>query len=174
MPSDEVPSSKKLIDFVGFSNITPADLRATFEEGSITPPPLDGMTLNLSVGRRAFTHEPFADADFTQDQADLAAIDFGDLSDNFIRMWSTPQDTEWSWLEDDDWAATEQNVRNFARTAAAGKFAGILLDPEPSREDYVSTKISGQEIFVAPNGDDANIGSFDEPFGTIQHAVDQA
>lgn len=46
-------------------------------------------------------------------------------------MQSTPDDDTWSWLSDSDWAATEENARNVAKTAAAGGFAGILFDPEP-------------------------------------------
>ncbi len=133
-PENSGPS-KKLIAFSSdagnyFRLLTPGELKTQLA-GSAAAPPVDGVTLDVSVGPQLFSKEPYPDSDFAQDRADLAGINYGNLSDNFLRVQSSPSDETWSWLSDSDWAATERNVRNVARTAAVGGFAGILFDPEP-------------------------------------------
>ena len=128
--------SRKLIAFSSdagdnFRLLTPGELKTRLTDNAAAAPPVDGLTLDVSVGPQMFTKEPYPETDFAQDREDLASIGYGNLSNNFVRVQSTPDDEAWSWLSDSDWTATEQNVRNVAKTAAAGGFAGILFDPEP-------------------------------------------
>jgi hypothetical protein len=89
----------------------------------------DPPWIKLSAGPYIFTHAPIADSVFTQDRDDLKATSFTRFTDNFLIVWASSEDG-WNFLSESDWAAAEQNLRNFARTAAAGGFKGILFDTE--------------------------------------------
>lgn len=92
--------------------------------------PFDGVMLKLNAGKDVFKKKSYPSASFTKDQQDLAATKSSQLTDNFVLMWSG-MDENWDWFNDEDWAAAEINIRNFAKTAAVGRFRGIAFDSEP-------------------------------------------
>jgi hypothetical protein len=119
--------SKKLI-FFGWNSPSPSYLRENIE--TIRQQPFEGVAVQLSAGDRAFTLQAYPEADFAKDQADLTAIDYGTLTDNFITI-TVSVEAEWHWTNPDHWAAAESNIRNMAKTGAAAGFKGILFDSEP-------------------------------------------
>ena len=92
--------------------------------------PFAGFTMALSVGTNIFNRNAFAESEFTNDRNNLKATTFTTLSDNFIRM-DTRHEAGWSWLNDSDWNAALENVRQTTRTAKIGNFKGIIFDSEP-------------------------------------------
>ena len=122
----ETPAAKKLIEF-GWDMPTPDQLRANI--GVYENLPFDGIGVKLPMGQEIFTKTPYPDADYQIQRDILADINFTNLTDNFLVMWGTAEDG-WLWTNEADWQAAEINIGNFARTAAAGGFAGILWDAE--------------------------------------------
>lgn len=118
---------KKLIQY-GWDVPTPDLFRENIKQ--MEKRPFDGAIARLHAGRLIFKKSSYPDTDFTQDQKDLAATSSSKLTDNFILMWSS-MDDGWDWFNDAHWAATEKNIRNFAKTSKAGHFKGIAFDPEP-------------------------------------------
>ncbi|MCC7449014.1 MAG: hypothetical protein IT324_16465 [Anaerolineae bacterium] len=117
---------KKLIEY-GWDAPTPDFVRANIR--TMEQRPFDGVVVKLSVGQLVFTHSPHADSKFIQDQENLKATTFATFTDNFLIIWSSSEQG-WNFQSESDWAAAEQNLRNFARTAAMGGFKGILFDTE--------------------------------------------
>ncbi|MGL4175657.1 MAG: hypothetical protein ACRCSN_06220 [Dermatophilaceae bacterium] len=66
---------------------------------------------------------------FAKDRAELAAATPTTMTENFIRVNSATDDN-WDWFDDQVWAGALSNIRNVARTGAAGPVKGITLDPE--------------------------------------------
>jgi hypothetical protein len=125
-PTLDARLPKKLIEY-GWDAPSPAFVAANIR--TMEQRPFDGIVVCLSVGPRVFTHTAYADADFAQDSKDLKATAFHRFTDNFLIVWASSEQG-WNWLNDSDWAAAEQNIRNFARSAAAGNFKGIFFDSE--------------------------------------------
>ena len=98
--------------------------------GEMEQRPFDGVIIKLNAGKEVFKKTAYPNAAFTQDRGDLAATKSSRLTDNFIVMWSG-MDPGWDWFNDADWAAAQQNIQNFAKTAKAGRFRGIAFDSEP-------------------------------------------
>jgi hypothetical protein len=119
---------RKLIEF-GWESPTPDVLRR--EIATLEALPFDGTTVQLNAGAMVFTHEPYPESAYSQDQADLAAFaaDPRGLTDNFVLMWAT-MEAGWRWEDEADWAAATVNIRNFARMAFIGGFKGVLFDSE--------------------------------------------
>src|SRR5688572_7957905 len=117
----------KLIEY-GWDVPSPAFVHANIQ--TMEQRPFDGIVVKLSVGPYVFTHVPIADSSFSQDRADLKATSFTRFTDNFLIVWASSEEG-WNFLSESDWAAAEQNLRNFAQAAAAGGFKGILFDTEP-------------------------------------------
>jgi hypothetical protein len=92
--------------------------------------PFDGIVLKLSAGKEVFKKNPYPDTAFTQDRKEIKAIKYSELTDNFIIMWSGIENG-WDWFNDSDWAASEKNIKNFAKTVKIGHFRGIAFDSEP-------------------------------------------
>jgi PA14 domain len=127
-PSNPPSTSKKLIE-VGWDAPFPDYLKKNIT--TMEQRPFDGTMVNLHAGKTFLNRVPYPDTAYDQDRADLAAIaDSPRLNENFVTMWSA-REAGWDWFNDADWAAAETNARNFARTAKAGKFTGIMFDPEP-------------------------------------------
>lgn len=129
-PSSPPPSSqtaKRLIE-MGWDQPQPWFLKQNLK--SFEARDFDGLVVGPSVGTEVFNKKPYADADVARDRADLEAAKSLRLTENFLRIDSRLE-PGWSWFSDADWAATETNVRNFARMAKAGGFRGVLFDTEP-------------------------------------------
>jgi len=118
---------KKLIDY-GWNNPGSQFVRENIVQ--MEQKPFSGFTLRLATGSDIFNKVAYPDAAFEQDRANLKATKFSTLTDNFVVM-TVRLELGWSWLSSADWNAVESNVRNYAKTAAAGKFKGIVFDPEP-------------------------------------------
>ncbi|PNY79668.1 NPCBM/NEW2 domain-containing protein [Deinococcus koreensis] len=126
-PSPPAGSGKKLIQ-LGWDAPTPDFVRANI--ATMEQQPFDGLVVNLNAGKTIFNKTAYPDSAYVQDRADLAATRFASLRHNFISIWAA-REANWSWFSDQDWAATQANARNFARTAKAGHFKGFFFDPEP-------------------------------------------
>jgi hypothetical protein len=122
-----VTVKKKLIDY-GWNNPSSQFVRENIVQ--MEKKPFSGFTLRLATGSDIFNKVAYPDADFEQDRANLKATQFSTLSDNFVVM-TVRLEPGWSWFSSADWNAVESNVRNYAKTAAVGKFKGIVFDPEP-------------------------------------------
>ncbi len=121
------PSAKSLIE-LGWDAPTPDFLYANIK--SMQKSPFAGLTVQLNAGRTIFNKTAYPESAYLKDQSALAATKFGKLEDNFISIWSAREDG-WDWFNDSDWAATETNAQNFAKTAKIGHFKGFFFDPEP-------------------------------------------
>src|SRR5258708_18434670 len=126
LSTDIKQPSKKLIEY-GWDVPSPAFVSANIR--TMEQRPFDGIVVRLSVGPYIFRHTPYADSKFDQDRQDLKATTFTHFTDNFLIVWPSSEQS-WNWLSDSDSAAAAQNLRNFARTAAAGGFKGILFYSE--------------------------------------------
>jgi hypothetical protein len=141
-------TTKKLIEF-GWDNPSARYLRenlATFEQS-----PFDGVTVRLEAGERVFLTEALPESVFEADRADLSAISFTTLTDNFVLMWAT-MDEGWNWFNDAHIAATEANMRQFVRTARIAGFKGILWDAESygwSPWEYDAARFGGRSFAEA-------------------------
>jgi hypothetical protein len=124
----ETPAGNKKLIKYGWDAPTPTFFRKHIKD--MDKLPFDGVMLKLNAGKEVFKRTSYPNMAFTQDQKDLIATKSSQLTDNFILMWSG-LDQGWDWFDDADWAAAEKNIRNFAKTAAAGHFRGIAFDPEP-------------------------------------------
>jgi hypothetical protein len=119
--------SPKLIQF-GWGVPTPIFVKQNIQE--MEKRPFDGMAIKLSVGKQVFLHKPYNPQKFTEDLESLKSTKFAKFTDNFVVMWATTEEG-WDWFNESDWQAAEQNIRLFAKAAKAGRFAGVLFDPEP-------------------------------------------
>jgi hypothetical protein len=122
-------TAKKLIEY-GWDVPTPNFFRQHIK--AMEQIPFDGVAIKLNAGKEVFKKTAYPNTAFTQDRKDLAATKSSRLTDNFVVMWSGI-DEGWDWFNDVDWAAAEKNIHNFAKTAKAGRFRGILFDSEPYR-----------------------------------------
>jgi hypothetical protein len=98
--------------------------------------PFNGVMVRASVSTTVVQKTAYPDSAFTQDRADLEAVASSKLTDNFLWMGMSPQETGFDWFDDAHWAATEQNVRSFARLAKAGGLKGVALDPENYNKEF--------------------------------------
>jgi hypothetical protein len=98
--------------------------------------PFSGVMVRASVSMTVVKKTAYPDSVFIQDRADLEAVASSKLTDNFLWVGMSPQETGFDWFDDAHWAATEQNVRNFARLAKAGGFKGIALDSENYNKEF--------------------------------------
>jgi hypothetical protein len=118
---------KSLIE-LGWDSPTPDVLRANIN--AVQQNPFAGMAVQLNAGRTIFNKVAYPESAFVKDQSDLAATNFGQFKHNFISIWSA-REANWDWFNVSDWAASESNTLNFAKTAKAGHFEGFFFDPEP-------------------------------------------
>ena len=122
----EITPKKKLIEF-GWDMPSPEQLRDNLAAYEALP--FDGIGVKLPMGQAIFTKDPYPEDEYQAQRDILSGIKFTNLTDNFLVMWGTAEDG-WVWTNDTDWQSAETNIRNFARTAAAGGFKGILWDAE--------------------------------------------
>ncbi len=118
---------KRLIE-LGWDTPSPSHIKANIT--TMEQRPFSGTAARLSVGQEIFKKVAYPDSAFTQDRSDLATTTFTKLTENFVSVWSASENG-WSWFDDNDWAAAQSNVVNFAKTAKAGNFKGFFFDPEP-------------------------------------------
>jgi hypothetical protein len=118
---------KKLIEF-GWDVPPPAFVKQNIQQ--MEKRPFDGIVISFKEARNVFLHKPYELNNFTEDMESLKTITFDKFKDNFLLMWATTEDG-WDWFSESDWKASEQNIRLFAKAARAGRFVGILFDPEP-------------------------------------------
>jgi hypothetical protein len=138
--------NKKLIKY-GWDAPTPTFFHKHIKD--MDKLPFDGVMLKLNAGKDVFKKTSYPTTAFTQDQKDLVATKSTQLTDNFILMWSG-MDENWNWFNDEDWAAAERNIRNFAKTASVGRFRGIAFDSEPYVGDtwkYNKQPLRSQKTF---------------------------
>lgn len=122
----EQAAPKKLIQF-GWDMPSPEQLRDNLAAYQALP--FDGISVKLPMGQAIFTKTPYPDVEYQAQRDILSGIKFTTLTDNFLVMWGTSE-AGWRWTDNVDWASAETNIRNFARTAAAGGFKGVLWDAE--------------------------------------------
>ena len=127
-PGGAAEVNKKHLIELGWDAPTPNHLRANIR--TMEQQPFDGLMVNLNAGKTIFNKTAYPESVFLQDRNDLAATTFRKLEHNFITIWSA-REAGWDWFNDSDWAATETNAKNFAKTAKAGRFKGFFFDPEP-------------------------------------------
>jgi hypothetical protein len=125
-PPTRAPSAIKLVQF-GWGMPTPVQLEANQKIAEQLP--FDGVVVALHAGLPVFKHEAYDDTMFADDRAHLKMVSRGHLTDNFVMIWAT-SDADWDWASESDWAAALKNFRNFARTARAGNFRGLMFDAE--------------------------------------------
>ena len=90
----------------------------------------DAFVFKHSGPEQIFTHHPLPRAAFDEDITALKKIGSKKRSESFLRLQVNTEDG-WDWTNESDWAAFEQNLRNYARLARQGGLKGILFDPEP-------------------------------------------
>lgn len=125
--TNAAPTGKKLIE-LGWDQPKPAALRqnrARFEASGF-----QGVVVGPSFGTEVFNKTAYPESSVLTDMADLQAAKSPKLTEHFLRM-NSRLEPGWDWFSDADWAATETNVRNFARLVKAGGFRGVLFDTEP-------------------------------------------
>jgi hypothetical protein len=120
-------AGKKLIEF-GWDSPSSDFVRQNI--ANMEKSPFSGFTMQLSVGSNIFNKTAYAESDLANDRANLKATKFTTLTENFIRM-DTRSEQGWNWLNDSDWKAALENVRQTTRTAKVGNFKGIIFDTEP-------------------------------------------
>jgi hypothetical protein len=131
--SNAIARPSKAVIEIGFDAPTPDFLRANIK--TMEKRPFGGMMINLHAGKTVFNKTAYPDAMFADDRRDLAAVKSKVLTENFITMWSA-REANWDWFNDGDWEAAQTNMRNFAKTAAAGSTVrGFAFDPEPYGTD---------------------------------------
>lgn len=118
---------KKLIEY-GWDVPYPDYIRQHIRE--MEQRPFDGLIFRLKDNNHAFDTRPWAEADLRPQFDDLAAIEWGKFTDNFLMLYAANQ---WGmdWFSDDQWAVIEANARLSSRAARAGRCAGVCFDAEP-------------------------------------------
>src|SRR5215472_15648547 len=117
-------SAPKLIEF-GWDRPTPDVLL----QAANADTPFDGVVAKLHTDPMVLKHQAYPASAFAKDLTDLKSFHSERLTDNFLLMWTT-REQGWDWFSDSDWAAAEQNIKNFAHAAHLGGFRGIFLDTE--------------------------------------------
>ena len=119
---------KKLIS-ASWHSLTPAKLKENLSQMEARP--FQGVMWKLSFrGSNSVFHKTsFPDSVFKNDIEIFNSIQFAKLTDNFLKI-DCALDTAWDWFNNEDWAATEKNIRNFARAAKQTSSKGIIFDPE--------------------------------------------
>jgi len=118
---------KKLIEY-GWDVPAPDFVRANIQQ--MERRPFDGIVMRLKGGSNVFLHKPLDPRQFAQDAENLRATVFSKFGDNFILMLAAT-DQGWDWFREEDWKASEHNIRLIAQAARAGRCVGICFDPEP-------------------------------------------
>ena len=110
--------------------MTPAKLKENITQ--LEARPFQGVMWKLSFpgSNSVFRKTSFPEyAEFNADIAIFNSVHSAKLTDNFLKI-DCALDPEWDWFDDQDWAATEVNIRYFARAAKQTNSKGIIFDPE--------------------------------------------
>jgi hypothetical protein len=124
--SAQTTTDKKVIQF-GWNMPKPAQVRDNI--ASMEQMPFDGLVVRTTVVPSPFLKTAYPDSAFEQDITDLQATNFNRFTDNWLVLYSGVEQG-WSWLDDNDWASTEQNMRNYVRTVRESGFVGLFFDSE--------------------------------------------
>ncbi|MBC7327080.1 hypothetical protein H5T87_03065 [bacterium] len=103
--------------------------------GDMEKRPFDGIVLRFKGGWKASPAHIFRKSvadpkEYEEDLKNLKATKFTRFTDNFVLVWGT-REKDWDWFNENDWKATEKNIRLIASVAKAGGLVGICFDPEP-------------------------------------------
>ena len=92
--------------------------------------PFDGTILAIHELRPIFNYERrYARSEVQQHFDDLAATDWGRLTENFLLM-QVEQLSRIDWFDDEQWANVEHNLRLAIEAVLAADGRGIVFDPE--------------------------------------------
>jgi len=121
---------KKLIQY-GWGVPSPAFVRANIRTMESQYPFFDGIVLRTKGGwgsypAHIFRKSPFDPNEFSEDIADLRAIEFRRFTDNFLLMWGTCE-KGWDWFNESDWQSAEYNARLLAYVARGGRLCRNLF-----------------------------------------------
>ena len=121
-------NQKKLIS-ASWNSLTPEKLKENLEQ--LEARPFHGVVwkMSFSGSNSVFSKTGFPESGFNSDIATFNSINSVKLTDNFLKI-DCAIDSGWDWFDDEDWAATEVNIRNFARAAKQTNSKGIIFDPE--------------------------------------------
>ena len=150
------PKRKKLIQINGRVP-SPAYVRENIR--LMEQKPFDGTIIHLHE-RAIFNSTPFDEAEFLQEYENLAAIEWGKFTDNFI--W-TVCNADLDWFDEEQWQAVLHNTRIFAKAALFGRCAGIVFDPE----DY------GHPVFSYRRAKHRQTKSFEEYEARLKHCGEE-
>lgn len=144
--TSRLPATKKLIEY-GWDVPTPAFVRDHIRE--MEQRPFDGLMMRLAGGNRGsvFRGGRYQEADFADDFAALAAIDWQRFQNNFLMMYAA---SDMDWFSEEDWANVLYNVELMARAAKAGK-CHLTFDAEPYGADpwhYPTQKHAATKSFA--------------------------
>ncbi len=146
LPSTKAASTGKTLIELGWDQPKPAALRqnrAQFEASGF-----QGVVIGPSFGTEVFNKTAYPESSVLADINDLQAARSPRLTEHFLRM-NSRLEPGWDWFSDADWAATQTNVRNFARLVKAGGFRGVLFDTEPYGQNpwaYSKTLFAGKSF----------------------------
>jgi hypothetical protein len=126
-PTSTGSNRAKLIE-VGWHTHTIRQLKQ--DQATIERSPFDGVLIEPSPGSDVFAHVANDPSSYSSDISEAATFSSSVLTDNFVRLRMGAAVSNWDWFSDSDWAATQSNVTQIAKIAAAGHFAGLAIDPE--------------------------------------------
>jgi hypothetical protein len=128
-------TTKKLIQ-IGYDSPSTADIKQYCQEIETAKTPFDGLVFRVVIQNgeqtldegAVMTRERWDEAWLEEPLDDLQSCTLSKLTNNFIRINSTPGDLDW--FSDDDWAATASNMALLAKLAKDSGSKGIFFDPE--------------------------------------------
>jgi len=87
--------------------------------------------------------------------------------------------TNWTWDFGDGGTSTEQSPTHTYEVYGVYTVSLTVVDDNgmggtETKEDYITANYSGPVWYVSNDGDDSNQGTIDDPFATINYAVNQA
>ena len=107
------PTPKRLLDNI-----------AAYETHSF-----DGLFLRPAYSSYVFSHEAYQNSSYDGDRAALQALLSSRLTHNVLFFRATGV-IGWDWFSDSDWAATESNVRIYAKMACDAQLKALAFDTE--------------------------------------------
>jgi hypothetical protein len=118
--------NKKLIN-IGWYSPSPQDVRADIR--TMEQRPFDGVVMVLSnrFERSEIFVKRLQESDLAKDYADLSAIEWKGMKDNFLRIGMTGSERDW--FSDSDWEISATNLAILCKAARLGH-CNILIDPE--------------------------------------------
>lgn len=129
-PALAAPVQKKLIK-TGWDSPSPTDLRSDMARFEALP--FDGVAIRWpdNHARSLFRPGRTDPATLQQFYADLAAIEWGGLTDNFIAFITADYIHErLDWFDDAHWASVEHNTALALKAARLARCRGLIFDPE--------------------------------------------